>query len=213
MEGLHARLEPLAPAHAVDLFEAQRDDGERHRYLPDHATDDPHAFAAMVAERAASEDPLWFAVIDRRSRRAEGRQSFLRIDQANGVVEIGHILWGPAIARTPVATEAFFLAARHVFDDLGYRRFEWKCNDRNEASKRAARRFGMTHEGVFRQAAVVKGENRDTAWFSLLDSEWPQVRAAFERWLAPANFDAAGRQRHRLAAGANGADGQREERP
>ena len=124
----------------------------------------------------------------------------MRMEPAHGVIEIGNILWGPAIARTRVATEAFFLAARHAFDELGYRRFEWKCNDRNEPSKAAAARFGFTFEGVFRQHMVVKGVNRDTAWFSIIDREWPQIRAAFERWLDPSNFDAAGRQKAQLAA-------------
>ena len=122
----------------------------------------------------------------------------MRIDPANGVIETGHIFWGGRISRTPVTTEAFFLFARYIFDTLGYRRFEWKCNDANEASKLAAIRFGMTAEGVFRQAAVVKGKNRDTAWFSMIDREWPQMRAAFEAWLDPANFDSDGRQIKKL---------------
>jgi RimJ/RimL family protein N-acetyltransferase len=123
----------------------------------------------------------------------------MRIDAANGVAETGHILFGPRLARTRAATEAIYLQARHIFDDLGYRRFEWKCNDLNEPSKRAALRFGFTFEGVFRQHMVVKGKNRDTAWFAMLDREWPALRAAFEAWLAPDNFDEAGRQRARLA--------------
>ncbi len=118
----------------------------------------------------------------------------MRITPEHGVIEIGGIYWGPAIARTRIATEALFLHARYVFDDLGYRRFEWKCNDLNAPSKAAALRFGFTFEGVFRQHMIVKGANRDTAWFSMLDSEWPAIRARFERWLNPANFDADGSQ-------------------
>ena len=198
LEGRFCRLEPLDPHHADELFEAQRGEHKRHEYLPDHATDDRAAFDGFVAERIASEDPLWFVVIDRATGRVEGRQTLLRIDPANGVAETGHIFYGARIARTPVTTEAFYLHARHLFDDLGYRRYEWKCNDLNEPSKRAALRFGMQSEGVFRQAAIVKGRNRDTAWFALIDKDWPRVRAGFERWLASGNFDAEGRQLKRL---------------
>jgi RimJ/RimL family protein N-acetyltransferase len=124
----------------------------------------------------------------------------MRITPEHGVIEIGNILWGPPIARTRVATEALYLAAKYVFEDLGYRRFEWKCNDLNEPSKRAAARFGFAFEGVFRQHMWTKGANRDTAWFAMLDGDWPRLRAAYERWLDPENFDPAGRQRAKLAA-------------
>ncbi len=122
----------------------------------------------------------------------------MRIDRTHGVIEIGNILWGPAIARTRVATEALFLTATYVFETLGYRRFEWKCDDENEPSKRAAMRFGFSFEGVFRQHMVVKGRNRDTAWFAMLDADWPRIRRSFEAWLARENFDADGRQLTRL---------------
>ena len=122
----------------------------------------------------------------------------MRIEPQHGVIEIGYVYWGPAISRTRVATEALYLFARHVFEDLGYRRFEWKCNNHNEPSKAAAQRFGFTFEGIFRQHMIVKGENRDTAWFSMLDGEWPKLKAGFERWLDPSNFDEAGQQRSRL---------------
>jgi RimJ/RimL family protein N-acetyltransferase len=122
----------------------------------------------------------------------------MRIDAANGVVEIGNIYWGPELARTAAATEALYLFASHVFDDLGYRRFEWKCNDRNEPSKRAAIRFGFSYEGTFRQHMVVKGENRDTAWYAMIDRDWPAIAAAMRQWLDPANFDRDGRQKRRL---------------
>jgi len=159
---------------------------------------------AWIDKASSTEDPLFFAVIDRASGRCEGRQALMRITPEHGVIELGSIYWGPAIARGRVATEAFYLHARAVFDALGYRRFEWKCNDRNAPSKRAALRFGFTFEGLFRQHMWVKGANRDTAWFSMLDSEWPAIRAAFERWLNPENFDATGRQRAHLAAGMHG---------
>lgn len=145
-----------------------------------------------------SKDPLYFAVVNIETGTVEGRQTLMRIDEANGVIETGHIYWGGRISQTPVTTDAFYLFAQYIFDDLGYRRFEWKCNNANEPSKRAAERFGMTHEGVFRQAAVVKGENRDTAWYSLLDHEWPAMKTAFQAWLDPSNFDAEGRQVKKL---------------
>jgi len=151
-----------------------------------------------VAAQLGKDDPVVYAVVDRATGRAGGRQQFMRIAPEHGVIEIGGIYWGPDIARTRLATEALFLAARHAFDDLGYRRFEWKCNDLNLPSKRAAERFGFTFEGVFRQHMIIKGANRDTAWFSMLDREWPDRRAGFEAWLDPDNFDAEGRQRAAL---------------
>ncbi len=201
LAGRYARLEPLEPArHGDELHAASMAPGAeaRFRYLSD-APQERAAFEGWLARAAASDDPLYFAVIDLATGRCEGRQSFLRIAPEHGVIEIGAILWGPSIARTRVATEACFLAARHAFDALGYRRFEWKCDARNEPSMRAARRFGFTYEGTFRQHMVVKGESRDTAWFAIIDRDWPARRAAFERWLDPDNFDAAGRQKTRLA--------------
>lgn len=201
MEGRYVRLEPLsATRHAAGLFAASAtfDGEERFRWLGEGAPTTPEAFRPWLEKVEASVDPLWFTVIDRASGSIAGRQTFLRTDTANGVTEIGNILWNPPVARMPAATEALFLFARHAFDDLGYRRFEWKCNNRNGPSKRAALRFGFTFEGVFRQHMIVKGENRDTAWFSMIDREWPLLKAAFEAWLDPANFDAAGIQRERL---------------
>ena len=138
---------------------------------------------------------MYFAVVDKASGKVAGRQTLMRIQAAQGVVETGHIFWSSIIARKPASTEAFFLFARYVFEDLGYRRFEWKCNDLNAPSRHAAMRLGFSYEGLFRQHMIVKGRNRDTAWFAMLDSEWPARRAAFETWLAPGNFDANGRQR------------------
>jgi RimJ/RimL family protein N-acetyltransferase len=201
LDGHYARLEPLSPArHEADLFASAREPGAEARfaYLFDDVPASAESFRTWLDRAASIDDPLFFAVIDKATGRAEGRQALMRIDPANGVIEIGHILWGPAIARTRVATEALYLSAEYVFGALGYRRFEWKCNDLNAPSRRAARRFGFTFEGTFRQHMVVKGRNRDTAWFSILDSEWPRLKAGYMRWLAPDNFDTAGRQRRTL---------------
>jgi RimJ/RimL family protein N-acetyltransferase len=196
LEGRYVRLEPIDPAaHAASLYEASAADGaeNRFRYLfetPPAEAADIERWAAAAAGTAGLH---MLAVVDRATGRAEGRQALMRIDTANGVIEVGHILWGPRLARTRGATESIFLLAEHVFG-LGYRRFEWKCNDANAPSKRAAERFGFTHEGTFRQHMVAKGENRDTAWFSILDHEWPRLRKAYVAWLAPANFDGSGQQ-------------------
>jgi RimJ/RimL family protein N-acetyltransferase/ribosomal protein S18 acetylase RimI-like enzyme len=202
-EGAYVRLEPLDPGrHGDDLFEAgSGPQAERlFRYLGEGPFPDDAAFQGWLDRSAASEDPLFFAAIDKATGRAEGRLSLMRIDPSNGVIETGHLMFGPRLAQTRAGTEAIYLLAAYVFDELGYRRFEWKCNDRNEPSKRAALRFGFTFEGVFRQHMVIKGESRDTAWFSTLDGEWPAHRRAFQRWLDPANFDEAGRQRIGLSA-------------
>ncbi len=144
--------------------------------------------------------PLFFAVVEQASGVAAGMASWLNIVPANGTIEIGHIWFAPALQRTRAASEAIFLMMRHAFEELGYRRLEWKCDALNQGSMRAARRFGFSYEGTFRQHMIVKGRNRDTAWFALLDRDWPQQRAAFERWLAPDNFDEDGRQRVALSA-------------
>jgi len=201
LEGRYVRLEPLGPEHAADLYAASSDEGAagRYRYLFESAPASLADMEAWVHRVHMGEDPLVFAVVDRATGRAGGRQSLMRIVPEHGVIEIGGIYWGPGVARTRLATEALYLFARHSFDDLGYRRFEWKCNNANEPSKRAAERFGFTFEGVFRQHMIQKGENRDTAWFSMLDSEWPTRKAGFERWLDDSNFDAEGRQKTPLS--------------
>jgi RimJ/RimL family protein N-acetyltransferase len=198
LEGRYTRLEPLALSHVDGLYRASCEP-QRFDYLFDVPPASLADVRAWIERSMKSEDPLFHAVIDRASGEAAGRQALMRIEPAHGVIEIGNILWGPAIARTRISTEAFYLAARYVFDKLGYRRFEWKCNDRNEPSKAAALRFGFTFEGVFRQHMWVKGANRDTAWFAIIDRDWPAIRSAFERWLDPSNFDSAGRQNARLA--------------
>lgn len=203
LHGEYARLEPLqTDLHAESLYAACTEPGaaERFRWLPDEPYASRAAFDAWITSAAASRDPWFFAVVDRATGRAEGRMALMRGVPEHGSIEVGHVFWGARMARSRVATEALFLLARHVFDELGHRRFEWKCNLRNQASQQAALRFGFQHEGVFRQHMVVKGENRDTAWFSMLDHEWPSLRAEYRRWLAADNFDAAGEQQSRLRA-------------
>ena len=200
LEGRYVRLEPIDVKHAIDLYEVSTMPGgvERYRWLFSNA---PGSLAEMEAriEKARTEtDPSYVAVVDKASGKAVGQQGWMRIRPEHGSIEIGGIYCGLPMARTPLATEALFLFAHHAFDDLGYRRFEWKCNDRNEPSKAAARRFGFQFEGVFRQDMIMKGVNRDTAWFSILDSEWPAMRAEYERWLSPDNFDADGVQKSKL---------------
>ena len=204
LEGRWCRLEKLDPdRHGDALYAASSAPGaeERFRYLFENPPSDRADFDFWLDRAAAGTDPLFYAVLDRATGRAEGRQALMRITPEHGVIEIGSILWGPSIARTRAATEALFLFASHAFDDLGYRRFEWKCNALNEPSRRAALRFGFTFEGIFRQHMVAKGENRDTAWYAMIDAEWPAIREKFARWLAPENFDAKGRQLSRLSGG------------
>lgn len=201
MEGFYTRLEPLnAEQHVQTLFEAAAAPGadDRFRYLFDHAPADLGELRAWAEKAEASADLLFFAVMDIATGKAEGRQALMRVDTVHGVIEIGNIMWGPAITRTRVATEALFLFADYAFG-LGYRRFEWKCDNANLPSKRAAERFGFSFEGIFRQHMVVKGLNRDTAWFSIIDSDWPRLRAGYERWLKADNFDSSGQQLNKLA--------------
>jgi len=203
MTGRFCRVEPLAPAvHAADLFEANREDtaGRNWTYLGYGPFGEPATYRDWLDQAAAGKDPMFHAIVDLATGRAVGVASYLRIDPANGVIEVGHINYSPRLQQKPAATEAMFLMMRRAFDELGYRRYEWKCDDRNQPSRGAAQRLGFTYEGMFRQAVVYKGRNRDSAWFSILDSEWPAVRTAFEHWLAPENFDAEGRQKQSLAA-------------
>ena len=202
LEGRYARLEPLEPTrHRADLYAASTppDAAARFRYLGDPPFESPEDFNAWLAKAAASTDPLFFAVINGATGRVEGRQTLMRITPAHRCIEIGNIYWGPRIAGTRVATEALYLFAVYALETLGYRRFEWKCDALNAPSRRAAERFGFTWEGHFRRAVIVRGRSRDTAWFSMIDEEWPALKAAYQRWLAPDNFDAAGRQKTRLS--------------
>lgn len=198
------RLEPLSLEHAAGFHAVLTalEFANRLQWVTDAPPTKLEETESWIRRAMAVEDPLFFAVVDRTTGRCGGRQALMRITPQHGVIEIGFIVWGPGIARTRLATEAFYLHARHVFDDLGYRRFEWKCDDSNEASKAAALRYGFRFEGLFRKHMHVRGRDRDTAWFSILDTEWPTLRAEFERWLAPDNFDANGAQRSALRASA-----------
>jgi RimJ/RimL family protein N-acetyltransferase len=164
------------------------------RYMGDGPYPNRAAYEVAFEKKQNSEDPLFWAVLDNATGTPVGQASYLRIEPVQRVVEVGNILFSPALQHSTGATEAMYLMARHAFNDLGYRRYEWKCNALNQPSRRAALRLGFTFEGVFRQHMIVKGRNRDTAWFSILDAEWPRLQANFEQWLAPSNFDAYGRQ-------------------
>ena len=201
LQGRFVSIEPLDPvAHGDALYEGTHGDhrDELWRYLFEGPFPDRSSFAAHLQQQASSEDPLFFAIVDSASGRAVGQAAYLRVEPVHKVIEVGHIIFTPELQRTAGATEAMFLMAQHVFD-LGYRRYEWKCNARNAPSVRAARRLGFTFEGIFRQHLIVKGRNRDTAWVSMIDTEWPDRKANFERWLHPDNFDQHGRQRLSLA--------------
>ena len=202
LPGRYCTLVPLdAATHGEALYSASMAPGveTRFRYLFEAPV--PRADFLMWLENVArSTDPLYLAVEDARTGRCEGRQALMRIVPEHGVIEVGSILWGPAIAGTRVATESLFLTAKYAFDQLKYRRFEWKCDSANEPSRRAALRFGFSFEGVFRQHMVVKGRSRDTAWYSMTDAEWPGLRSGYEAWLDPENFRPDGSQRSRLSA-------------
>lgn len=195
-------LAPLDPrAHGNALYEGTRGEaGDRlWQYLFEGPFADRSAFDVHLHRIAVSEDPLFFAILDNASKSAVGYASYMRIEPVHRVIEVGSILYTPRLQQTTLATEAMYLMARHVFEDLGYRRYEWKCNALNAPSRRAALRFGFSFEGIFRQHMIVKGRNRDTAWFSMIDSEWPVRKANFERWLDPSNFGEDGRQRVALS--------------
>lgn len=201
MVGDRVRLEPVSVAiHGDSLRDTALAAGDPNlwTWLPYGPFADSDAFLAWLAEREASVDPQFLAIVDSASGRAVGMCSFMRIDAKNGVMEIGHIWFGAEIQRSAIATEAIFLLQQRTFDELGYRRLEWKCDNANARSRRAAERFGFTPEGLFRKHLIVKGQNRDTAWFSLLDEEWPENRAVFTAWLSPENFGGDGAQRRSL---------------
>lgn len=187
LDGRYCRLEPFdAGRHAADLLRASTpaDAAARFLYLSEQPPQSLDEMRTWIADKARSEDPLYFAVIDKANDRAVGRQTLMRIDPSNRVIEIGNIYWGPDMARSRLATEAQYLFAKYVFD-LGYRRYEWKCNALNAPSRAAALRFGFTYEGHFRRAVITKGRTRDTSWFSIIDEQWPALRQAYETWLAP----------------------------
>lgn len=196
IQGRYARLEPLDHDHIPALWDAHRDAPETWRYIPAGPFDTEAALGAWVDHVRIQPDPMQFAVRIEDGRLG-GTLSIMRINPAAGSAEVGYIVFAPRLRRTREATEAVYLTIRWAFE-AGYRRFEWKCDAANMPSRRAAQRFGLSYEGIFRQAAVVKGRNRDTAWFAAIDSEWPALRDAFEAWLDPSNFDADGRQKSRL---------------
>ena len=203
MQGSLCRLEPIdAERHAADLFTAFSLDREARNwtYLPYGPFSSEVDLRAWIASSCLGDDPCFFSVIDLASGKAVGVASYMRINPAYGVIEVGHIHFSPRMQGRPISTEAMYLMMRQVFDVLGYRRYEWKCDALNQPSCDAARRLGFMFEGIFRQALMYKGRNRDTAWFSIVDREWPLARAAFEAWLAPANFSDEGSQIERLSA-------------
>jgi len=199
LKGRYGRVEKLGPGHFADLCKAFAGHDPVWTYI---STDGPFdtdvEFSTFLAKRAAAEDPYAYAIIDLTDR-AIGYLTLLNIQLRMRVIEVGHILYSPLLQRTPLGSETQYLLARYVFETLGYRRYEWKCNALNSASRRAALRYGFTYEGTFRQHLISKGRNRDNAWFSMLDSEWPARKANFEHWLSPENFDAEGRQKISLA--------------
>jgi RimJ/RimL family protein N-acetyltransferase len=199
IEGGTVRLERLdADVHAADLHRAFSADYAVWDYMPYGPFATAGDYHAWAAGAAAGSDPFFYVLRDKGTGRCGGVASYLRITPEMGTIEVGHICLAPELSQTRVATEAMFLMMDWAFG-AGYRRYEWKCNALNLASRRAAQRYGFSYEGVFRQAAVVKGRNRDTAWFAVIDKDWPALRAAFTAWLAPGNFDAAGRQKARLS--------------
>ena len=198
-DGETVRLEPLdVSLHGEDLFKNSAGADSTWDYLAYGPFANRDEFMLWLDSRAPLDDPLTFAIIDRASGEARGLESLMRIDAANGVIEIGHIWLSPRLQRTRQGTEAIYLLSRYVFDELGYRRYEWKCDSLNAGSRRAADRYGFVFEGIFRQHMVIKNRNRDTAWYSITDAEWPLRRAAFEVWLSPDNFDSDHRQRRSL---------------
>ena len=200
LQGRYVTLEPLnvATKHVAAIWQAVEGHDELWAWLPEGPFATEAEFRAGVEKKQNAPGFVFLAIVPRATGRAAGWASLMRPDPANGVIEVGYILYSPALQRTREATEAMYLMVRHVFDELGYRRYEWKCNALNEPSRKAAARLGFTFEGIFRQHMVVKGQNRDTAWFSMLDNEWPARKQAFELWLAPENFDVAGRQKRSL---------------
>jgi len=200
MAGRYCRVEPVDPArHVEDLYRANSLDPSNRNftYLTVGPFESLAAYRDWMSGAVASEDPLWHAILDAETGKAVGVATYMRIDPKNGVIEVGNLNYSPLLQRKPAATEAMYLMMKRIFE-LGYRRYEWKCDSLNAASRAAAQRLGFSYEGIFRQATVYKGRSRDTAWYAMVDSEWPVLDAAYRRWLDPANFDSQGRQRQRL---------------
>lgn len=202
MDGRYCVVEPLSlEKHSIALFQANRLDREGRIwvYLPYGPFDTLEEYRQWLAATCLGDDPMFFSVIDKATGQAAGVASYLRINPGAGSIEVGHINYAPAMQRTPMATEAMYLMMRNAFE-LGYRRYEWKCNALNRRSRNAALRLGFSYEGIFRQMMVVNGRNRDSAWYGIIDKEWPALKQAFETWLAGDNFDEEGRQRQKLSA-------------
>ena len=203
MIGRYCRLVALCPdTHVQQLFEAFSDDTDQRNwtYLPCGPFDSLDAFKDWLTQSSQGKDPLFYTIIDQRDDHAVGLASYLRIQPTVGAIEVGHIHFSPRLQKTPLATEAMFLMMQRAFAELGYRRYEWKCDACNQGSRNAAQRLGFQFEGIFRQATVYKGRNRDTAWFSIIDKEWPAIESMFKRWLDETNFDSNGKQLTRLQA-------------
>jgi RimJ/RimL family protein N-acetyltransferase len=201
LAGIYCQLEPLnAEVHADDLYAAYRgaSDHRHWTYMPVGPFDNAEDYRCYAEEAARSTDPRHYAVIDRKTRQAIGTLALMRMDPKHGVIEVGTVMFSPLLQQTRMSTEAQFLLMTYVFDELGYRRFEWKCDSLNAPSRKTAERLGFLFEGVFRQAIVYRGRNRDTAWYSIIDKEWPQLKRAFQTWLSAQNFDEQGRQRKSL---------------
>lgn len=205
LHGLWVRLEPVSVArHGAGLWEslsANDPDGRLWTYMGYGPWESAESFMAWLEARSAQRDPWFYAIVKRAGALPGGMAAYLRCEPAHGVVEIGHVWMAPTLQKTREATEAIYLMIRHAFDELGMRRLEWKCDALNAPSRKAAERFGFTFEGVFRQHMIVKGRNRDTAWYAMLDKDWPRIRRGFEFWLQPGNFDERGRQKARLQVG------------
>lgn len=201
LSGRFCRLEKLdVEQHAEQLFQAFAVDkeGKNWTYLAYGPFDDFSAFKDWLISECLGADPLFFTIIDLKTEQAVGMTALMRIQPQHGSIEVGNVHFSPLMQQTPIATEAMVLLMAYAFEELGYRRYEWKCDDLNLPSRKAAERLGFQYEGTFRQAVVYNGRNRDTAWFSLLDNEWPQQKARFEQWLSPDNFDENGQQIHSL---------------
>jgi len=200
LTGRYGRLEKLSPAHAAPLWEAVQGHDRIWTYMPSSGPyADAGAFSALIEARVTQDDPYFYAIVDSAGH-AVGMIALTNIQPAHRAIEVAHVLYAPTMQRTPLATEAQYLLARYAFETLGYRRYEWKCDALNAPSRRAALRYGFSFEGIFRQHMIAKGRNRDTAWYAMLDIEWSQRKANFERWLAPENFSADGRQMTSLSA-------------
>jgi len=203
LPGIYCRLEPVDPGrHAADLFAAYAEapDARDWTYLFADRPETPALFEEYLARLAKSDDPLHYTIVDTETAKAVGTAALMRMDPVHGVIEVGSIAYSPLLKRTRAGTEAMYLLMRLVFDELGYRRYEWKCDSLNDPSRAAAARYGFTYEGIFRKAIVYKGRSRDTAWYSIIAEEWPRIKSAFDAWLNPKNFGADGRQKRALRA-------------